>query len=64
MNTSPPHDNDNDNDNGDRAKTLLALAFVALLVLGGLFLVNYLKKQSQLQDCFMQGRTNCAPIDQ
>lgn len=62
MNDSPPHDNDHDN--GDRAKTLLALAFVALLVLGGLFLVHYLKKQSQLQDCFMQGRTNCAPIDQ
>lgn len=62
MNDSPPHDNDQDN--GDRAKTLLALAFVALLVLGGLFLVHYLKKQSQLQDCFMQGRTNCAPIDQ
>lgn len=63
MNQSPPpHDNDNDND--DRAKTLLALVFVALLVLGGLLLVHYLKKQSQLQDCLMQGRTNCAPIDQ
>jgi hypothetical protein len=63
MNESPPPQDD-DSDNGDRAKTLLALVFVALLVLGGLFLVHYLKKQSQLQDCFMQGRTNCAPIDQ
>jgi hypothetical protein len=54
---------DNGNEDGDRAKTLIALVFVALLVLGGLFLVHYLKKQSQLQDCFMQGRTNCAPID-
>jgi hypothetical protein len=63
MNESPPPQDD-DSDNGDRAKTLLALVFVALLVLGGLFLVHYLKKQSQLQDCFMQGRTNCVPIDQ
>ena len=63
MNDSPPPQ-DEDSDNGDRAKTLLALVFVALLVLGGLFLVHYLKKQSQLEDCFMQGRSNCAPIDQ
>jgi hypothetical protein len=63
MNESPPPQDD-DSDNGDRTKTLLALVFVALLVLGGLFLVHYLKKQSQLQDCFMQGRTNCVPIDQ
>jgi len=62
MNESPPRQ-DNDNGDGDRSKTLLALVFVALLVLGGLFLVHYLKKQSQLQDCFMQGRTNCAPIE-
>jgi hypothetical protein len=61
--TQFPPPNDNDNDAGDRAKTLLALVFVALLVLGGLLLVHYLKKQSQLQDCFMQGRTNCDPVD-
>jgi hypothetical protein len=46
-----------------RARTLLALVFVALLVVGGLFLVHVLKKQSQLQDCVMQGRSNCAPIE-
>jgi hypothetical protein len=62
MNASPPRQDNGDQD-GDRPKTLIALVFVALLVLGGLFLVHYLKKQSQLQDCFMQGRTNCAPID-
>jgi hypothetical protein len=62
MNESPQRRDDDDQD-GDRSKTLIALVFVALLVLGGLFLVHYLKKQSQLQDCFMQGRTNCAPID-
>lgn len=62
MHESPPRQ-DNDNQDVDRSKTLLALVFVALLVLGGLFLVHYLKKQSQLQDCLMQGRTNCAPVE-
>ncbi|MGA2188957.1 MAG: hypothetical protein ABSH33_10515 [Steroidobacteraceae bacterium] len=52
-----------DEDAAGRAKTLLALVFVLALVLGGLILVHYLRKQSQLQDCFMQGRTNCAPIN-
>ena len=33
------------------------------LVLGGLLLVYELKKTSELQDCVMQGRTNCAPVD-
>jgi hypothetical protein len=62
MNGSSPGQ-DNDSEGGDRAKTLLALVFVILLVLGCLLLVHYLKKQSQLQDCFMQGRTNCAPVE-
>jgi hypothetical protein len=52
-----------DEEAAGRARTLLALVFVGLLVVGGLFLVHFLKKQSQLQDCFMQGRTNCAPIE-
>jgi hypothetical protein len=32
-------------------------------VLGGLFLVYTLKKSSDIQDCVMQGRSNCAPVD-
>jgi len=59
--TDDPHGRDEETDN--RPKTLLALGFVVLLVLGGLFLVHVLKQQSQIQDCYMQGRTNCAPID-
>jgi hypothetical protein len=42
---------------------LIGLAICLALVLGGLFLVYALKKSSQLQDCVMQGRTNCAPVD-
>ena len=54
-------------DDGDapgRAKTLLALVFVLALVLGGLILFHFLSEQSQIQDCVMQGRTNCAPINE
>ena len=39
------------------------LAFILLLVLGGLFLARELRSVSQLQDCVMSGRSNCAPID-
>jgi hypothetical protein len=42
---------------------LIGLAICLALVLGGLFLVYTLKKSSQLQDCVMQGRSNCAPVD-
>ena len=42
---------------------LLALVFVALLVLGGLYLVHTLRRSSALEDCLMQGRSSCSPID-
>jgi hypothetical protein len=42
---------------------LLGLLFCLLLVFGGLYLVKTLRDTSNLQDCVMQGRTNCAPVD-
>lgn len=42
---------------------LVGLAICLALVLGGLYLVYALKKSAALQDCVMQGRTNCAPVD-
>jgi hypothetical protein len=42
---------------------LIALVVVLLLVFGGLYVVYALRDTSQLQDCVMQGRSNCAPID-
>jgi hypothetical protein len=42
---------------------LIGLAICLALVLGGLLLVYALKKSSALQDCVMQGRTNCAPVE-
>lgn len=42
---------------------LIGLAICLMLVFGAMFLVHALKKASDLQDCVMQGRTNCAPVD-
>jgi hypothetical protein len=42
---------------------LVGLILCVMLVLGGLLLVYKLKAMSDLQDCLMQGRTNCAPVD-
>ncbi len=50
-------------DSNSQRAALIGLVICLLLVLGGLLLVYELKKSSDLQDCVMQGRTNCAPID-
>jgi hypothetical protein len=50
-------------DTHSQRAALLGLALCLALVAGGLFLVYALKKSSALQDCVMQGRTNCAPVD-
>jgi hypothetical protein len=46
-----------------RRAALVALIFVALLVLAAIFLEHVLRDTSRLQDCVMSGRSNCAPID-
>jgi len=42
---------------------LIGLIFVLVLVVGGLLLTHILRGMSEIQDCAMSGRTNCAPID-
>ncbi len=42
--------------------SLAGLAVALLLLVVGLFLVGKLRDASNLQDCVMSGRTNCAPI--
>ena len=46
-----------------RRRALIGLLVIVLLVVGGLLLVHALRRMSQIQDCAMSGRTNCAPID-
>jgi hypothetical protein len=52
-----------DEQEGRVTASLAGLAFVLVLVIVGLLLVRILKKQSELEDCLMSGRTNCAPIE-
>jgi hypothetical protein len=41
---------------------LIALAVVAVLILGGLWLMHVLGNAASTQDCIASGRTNCAPL--
>ncbi|HEY1722700.1 MAG TPA: hypothetical protein VGG27_15760 [Magnetospirillaceae bacterium] len=56
----PEHQDDGDS---GRKKALIALAVVVGLVVVSIVLLHVLKKSSDLEDCEMQGRTNCAPLD-
>jgi len=46
-----------------RRAVLIGLVVVLLLVFGCLYLVYALRDASKLQDCVMQGRSNCAPVE-
>jgi hypothetical protein len=46
-----------------RRSAMIGLGVVALLVALGLYLIHALGSTSRLQDCVMQGRSNCAPVD-
>jgi hypothetical protein len=50
-------------DTNSHRGAIVGLIICLVLVLGGLLLVYKLKAMSELQDCVMQGRTNCAPAD-
>jgi hypothetical protein len=46
-----------------RTSALLGLIVILSLAIVGIVLVRQLGRESQLEDCLMQGRTNCAPIE-
>jgi hypothetical protein len=46
-----------------RRAALAGFIIIVLLVIAGLFLTHVLRNLSSIQDCVMQGRTNCAPLD-
>ena len=46
-----------------RRAALAGLVFILALVIAGLLLAYKLRGVSELQDCVMSGRSNCAPID-
>ncbi|HZS81287.1 MAG TPA: hypothetical protein VFA50_00330 [Stellaceae bacterium] len=57
-----PEDED-ENDDDRRTRSLAGLAFLLLLLVIGLAMTQKLKAVSNLEDCLMSGRSNCAPID-
>jgi hypothetical protein len=55
---------DDDREADDRrTNALIGLALVLSLAIAGVVLVRDLGNEAKLEDCLMQGRTNCAPID-
>jgi len=59
----------NRSQNGDdeadqrRSAELIGLIIIIALAIAGVWLVRELREKSQLEDCLMSGRTNCAPIE-
>ena len=43
--------------------SLVGLAVALLLAVVGLYLLDALADESKLEDCMMQGRMNCVPIE-
>jgi hypothetical protein len=54
---------DNGHEPDSRRPALIGLAVVLVLVVIAYFLVNALRQNSQMEDCLMSGRRNCAPIE-
>jgi hypothetical protein len=56
-----PHDDGPEPDS--RRPAVIGLIVVLALVVIAYFLVNALRKNANLEDCLMSGRSNCAPIE-
>ena len=52
-----------DEDFYSRRVFVIGVIVCVLLALGSLYLLLALRDRSRLEDCFMQGRTNCLPLD-
>jgi hypothetical protein len=46
-----------------RTKASMGLIVILLLAIAGVVLVRELRHESQIEDCLMQGRRNCVPIE-
>jgi hypothetical protein len=55
-------DNEREDEEDRVTASLAGMAVALLLVVVGFFLVQKLEASSKLEDCLLQGRTNCAPI--
>jgi cytoskeletal protein RodZ len=59
--TKPAGEDDDERDR--RVTNIFLLVFFVVIVGSGIWLVNAMIEQRQIDDCVAQGRRNCAPID-
>jgi hypothetical protein len=62
MNALPPPD-DEDEDRERKRNFVLALAAVVVIVVLGFLLVWKMWQNEKLQECYVTGHRDCAPID-
>ena len=46
-----------------RTNASMGLIVILLLAIAGVLLVRELREKSRIEDCLMQGRRNCVPIE-
>jgi hypothetical protein len=46
-----------------RTSASMGVIVILLLAIAGVWLVRALREESQIEDCLMQGRRNCMPIE-
>ena len=66
MPPSPDNDEHNQHDHDDseiQRQNLIALAFVTVLTVFGIWLVDGFRKHVQLEECIEAGHRNCVPLD-
>jgi hypothetical protein len=59
--TPPPAEDEDERDR--RVANIFLAVFFVLIVGGGIWLVNAMVAQRDLDNCVAQGRRNCAPIE-
>lgn len=54
-----------DIEEGEARRTSATMGLIVILVLAiaGVLLVRELREKSRIEDCLMQGRRNCVPIE-
>lgn len=52
-------------EDGEARRTAASMGLIVILVLAiaGVLLVRELREKSRIEDCLMQGRRNCVPIE-
>ena len=61
--TSPDQHHPHDDDAEVNRRSYVALAFIALLVVASVWLVNKCQENSQLVECMESGHHDCVPLD-